>query len=265
MQTQDDLQRAVSELLAEERRNLGPHPAPEGLAAYHRGTASPEEEERIQEHLAACPECTALLLDIAGLSNPASGSAVSQVEVAAAWRVVRGHLRQEAAAAPSGIGRFGKAAPGARRPLRRPWLHSLAAVLLVAVGLLAYRVVWLQQRVGDLSQPQLNAPVLDLRPSVRAEEAGATVPEVPSQARLFTLVINPFGSVSPGVYEAEIVDAAGRQVWLGRGLEANSFGSFSLALSRQTLGAGEYRLRLFSLAAGNRRPIGEYAFRVQAP
>jgi hypothetical protein len=264
MQTEDDLQKAVSELLAEERQHLGPHPAPEGLAAYHRGTASPEEEERVQEHLAACPECTALLLDIAGLSNPSSGNAVSQVEVAAAWRVVRGHLRQETAAT-GGIGRLGKAAPGTRRTLRPPWLHSLAAVLLVAVGLLAYRVVGLQQRVGDLSQPQLNAPVLDLRPSVRAEEVGATVPEVPSQARLFTLVINPIGPVSPGVYEAEIVNAAGKQVWIGRGLEANSFGSFSLALSRQTLCAGEYSLRLFSLAAGNRRSIGEYAFRVQAP
>jgi hypothetical protein len=107
--------------------------------------------------------------------------------------------------------------------------------------------------------------VLDLRPSVRGVEAGAAVPEIPSQARLFTLVINPVEAASPGVYAAEIIDAAGRRAWSGQGLVPNSFGSFSLALSRRTLSAGEYRLRLFSLAAEPRRLIGEYAFRVLPP
>jgi putative zinc finger protein len=261
MQTQDDLQRAVSEFLAEERRHLGSHPEPEELAAYQGGALLAEEEERIQQHLAACPDCTALLLDLKGLSDAAYGSTVSQTEVAAAWRVVRDRLRKETAATPGRIGMPGKAVNGGRWPLRST---SLAAVLLVTVGLLAFQVGRLQQVVGDLARPQLNAPVLDLRPSVRAE-AGAAVPEVPSQARLFTLVINPIGSMNPGVYEAEIADAAGRRVWSGQGLEVNSFGSFSLALSRRTLRAGEYRLRLFSLAVGHRRLIGEYAFRIQAP
>lgn len=259
MRTQDDLQRTIRELLAEERRNLGSHLKLEDVTTYHGGTLSPEEEERIQEHLAACPECSALLLDLEGLSDPSNDGAVSQAELAAAWRVVGGRLRQEMA------GTAGKASSGGRSPIGSPWLHALAAILLLAVGTLAFQVVRLQHLVGDVPQPQLNAPVLDLRPSVRGEGIGAAAPEVPSRARLFTLVINPVGSLSQGTYAVEIIDAAGKRAWSGQGLELNSFGSFSLALSRRTLSAGEYRLRLFSLTTGHRQLIGEYAFRVQAP
>lgn len=48
----------------EGRSRQGSHPDLEELAAYHSGTLSEPDEERIREHLVLCPECAGLLLDL---------------------------------------------------------------------------------------------------------------------------------------------------------------------------------------------------------
>ena len=262
MRPEDDLRKSVGELLASARRELGPHLEPEELAAYHGGTLSAAEEARVQEHLVACPECTELLLDLEGLGDPAYASDVTATETAAAWRVVREGLKADddgegdREGTPAGAHGF---QPGPR------WALPLAASLLFAVVALSFWAASLRRTVGELSRPQLNAPVLDLQPSVRGEEPDAPVPVVLSRTRLFTLVLNPVGPPGEGVYEAEIVDAAGRRSWSGRGLQPNAFGSFSIALPARVLGAGDFRLHLYRLAGGRRELMGDYAFRIQAP
>ncbi|HEX2643010.1 MAG TPA: zf-HC2 domain-containing protein, partial [Thermoanaerobaculia bacterium] len=59
------LDEALRELAARARRDLGAHPTPELLAAYHAGELPEDEVEQIRDHLALCPECGELLLDLA--------------------------------------------------------------------------------------------------------------------------------------------------------------------------------------------------------
>jgi putative zinc finger protein len=257
MQSEDDLDHSVGELLSAARQNLGPHPEPEALMAYHEGELAPAEEERIQEHLVACDECSTRLLDLVALGDRSQGPAspAEKAAMSATWRVVQGRLGQDQEGSGAAV----------RRTLP-PWALPLAASLMLAVGGLSLWVTSLRQTVEDLSRPQLNAPVLDLQPAVRSEEPGAShVAEVPARTRFFTLVLNPVATPGEGIFEAEILDAAGKRVWSGRGLEPNAFGSFSLTLPVRRLGPGEFRLLLFSTATGRREPIGDYDFRIRAP
>ncbi len=57
------------------------HLSPEDICAYHAGEKSPAEEARIQDHLAACRDCTSLLLDLATFADE-SGETVSDAELA---------------------------------------------------------------------------------------------------------------------------------------------------------------------------------------
>jgi len=246
MMTDEDLRDTLRELAAAARLRQGPHPEPQALLAYKQGALQPAEEERMQDHLVACPQCPELLIGLDRLANPAAGAPASAVEQAAAWRLVWTRLR----------------AAGAAR--ERTWTYALAACLAAVLVGSGLWVGSLRRTLDEVSRPQLNAPVLDLRPMARGEEAGA-VAEVPAGARLFTLVLNPAAPPGAGVYRAEIFDAAGRRVWSGAGLRPNSFDSFSLTLSRQTMGPGVYRLRLERTSGPRPEAIGDYALRVRAP
>ena len=46
------------------RQDPEDHPSPETLTAYQANELSPEEDERIQGHLAACRHCTEMLLEL---------------------------------------------------------------------------------------------------------------------------------------------------------------------------------------------------------
>ena len=109
----------LRDLANRERRNLGPHPTPEQLADYHAEKLSAEEEERIQEHLALCPECAELFLDLVDFAGPEPARDVSGLtdeEVDAAWQDMRARLSGTAAAA----GKPPEATPAAEARTPRP-------------------------------------------------------------------------------------------------------------------------------------------------
>src|SRR5947209_7004686 len=153
----------MSEARDEIRQNLraaataaagqGPHPEPGELTAYHAGELSLEAERRLQDHLVACRECAALLLDLDRLADPGFGAAAEREAAAerdAAWE----SFRREIAAIPE------PARPS--RPIPPRWLYALAAALLLAVGALSFQVASLTHReaalarqVAALSRPEL--------------------------------------------------------------------------------------------------------------
>src|SRR4051812_39568903 len=123
------------------------HPEPETLAAYHAGELPEGEAQRLQDHLLACRECAALLVDLDGLADPAFGAgSLSAADQEALWGRIQGEIKKEETPLAPVV------------PLRRPaspsgsprWLMALAASLLVAtVGLSAW-VVSLRRTVETL-------------------------------------------------------------------------------------------------------------------
>lgn len=262
-EAREALQRALQARAAEDR---GPHPEPEELAAYRAGELSPEAERRVQDHLVACPECAGLLLDLDGLADPQFGAGAPQAaaDLETAWESLRAQIAAQGpetgpAAAPVVV-------HGAFRRGRGPrWLYALAATLLLAVGLLSFQVASLSRQVDRLSQPEVNAPVVDLSQGTPRGDRSPRPAAVPAEARVFTLILAPAAHAPYATYAVEIADERGRPVYRGEGFQPNAYGSFSLTLTRRTLGPGDYRVRLLGGDGSRRTAIEEYALHVAPP
>jgi len=249
---ESDLKTALGEMAAETLA-AGDHLTADELVAYRVGELSQEETERVQEHLAACPDCTGLLLDLASFQEE-TGPPASEFEVAAVWRGVRQRASEPAERTTV-------------RPPRAPrWLQAAAASLLVATGALSFRAVTLERRLTEASRPQINTPVQDLRvPAARGADPTPVSVELEPGIRLFTLVLVPASRQDYPDYEVTLLRGDGSEVWRGRGFRKNRFGSFSLTLSRDFAGPGEYLVRLSGVEGERRTPLGEYDLRINAP
>ena len=146
------------------RRDPEEHPSPEELSAYQANELAPEEDERIQNHLAVCGHCTELLLDLEEFLKPATVVAepVADFEAAADWPRLRDHLPQPAKARP-------------RKRFAQPLAASLAgALILLGLSFLQMisshreEVTELRNQVAELRQPIVNPQTISLR-SIRGE------------------------------------------------------------------------------------------------
>lgn len=116
-----------------------------------------------------------------------------------------------------------------------------------------------------LDQPLANVPIFELEPrgSTRSSAGDVATLEAPSYTRLITLILHVNGQLSPDAYSLEVLDKAGRSIWVSRGLRKNSYNNFTVALPRRTFPAGDYQLRLYSLRNGRREKVEEYAIHLQ--
>jgi len=243
------VQQVIQELLV----HTDTHPDADELVAYHEGTLPTAEAQRVQDHLVACRECAALVADLEGLADPAFGADEDIPESTGelVWERVRKEIP------PANVVPF-------RRVEIPRWVRPLAAMLLLSTMALSGWVAYLRDQVEDLSRPQLNAPILDLYPAGSTRGQGAAVQTVAADVRLFTVVLNPAGRPAFEDYALEIVDAGGAQVGSYGGLVRNAYGSFSATLSRDLLGAGDFRVRLVGIdPGGGRHTVEEYALRIQ--
>lgn len=248
--------RDLVEALADEAEaGPGEHPDLDVLVDLRAGALAPEAEERLRDHLVACPRCTELFLDLEPLSRPEPPPAegVADLELAGAWR----RLREEIGA-PYQIDR----APVGRRGAG-PWLRPVAAALAaVAVGLGAWSV-YLLSKVERLAEPQVNVPVLYLDQPERA--GGIEVPELSfgSGAVRATVFLTPPGFEEAGAaeYELELTGAGGRRLRTYRGLRRSDVGTLRFELPR--LEPGSYRARLAARTATGIEPLGDYPFAVR--
>ena len=261
-QRRKELKTTLGELVDELRQDLGAHPDPEELLAYQAGKLSAAAESRLRDHLVLCPVCLELLLDSGCFADPefGSGRQVSAAEMAAVWQ----GIRPRAAEAPGARilkGRFPRFP--APTSLRVP--YALAAALLIAVVALSLWVASLRQTLGELSRPQLNTPLHDLYPAsfVRSEDDAARGLQIPPEAKLVTLILNPTRPPSDAAYRVAIVEPDGTELWSAAGLEANPSGSFTLTVPRRFLDAGEWTLRLYGLADHGPELIEEYPLRIE--
>jgi hypothetical protein len=235
------------------KRETDDHPDAEELVAYYEGTLSPGDMERVQDHLVACRECAGLVADLEGLGDPDFGADEDLPGDAGelVWEKVREEVRRD------------KVVSFPRREKPMPWLQPLAATLVISTLALSGWVAYLRGQVKDLSSPQLNAPILDLYPAGSTRGESPAVQTVPPDARLFTVVLNPAGRPAFQEYELQIVDAGGKEIRRDGGLKPNPYGSFSVTLSRDLLGHGDFRIRLVGIdSGGGRQTVEEYALRI---
>jgi hypothetical protein len=245
-----DLDDAIRELAAEDRETLAEHPDPEALLAYHEGALAEDQADRVQEHLARCPDCAQAVLDFAafpGLEPPGAEHRLSPAEVRSRWRELERRLA---------------------RPARPVWqrhhvlLPLAAAFFLAAVGL----AVWagsLRERVERLEGPRGDVFVVGaLRPE-GASLRGGEPPEVPDWAGrvVVYLPLPPGGSDHPA-YEVDAVSRAGRRVLAGLPVRPSPEGLVALDLPRELLGEGEVTFELFGLERGSRREVARYPLSV---
>lgn len=235
-------------LIEEARGRAGDHPGVDSLVDYLGGSLDADSEERIRDHLVACPECASATLDLDSLMQPdeANREDVADLEIESAWRALAARIepdtrsREVAAARSAGLPR---------------WAVAVAASLLVAtVGL----SVWVSQllearaelsdRVAALSQPQVNPPIVYLDAVTRSEPSGIETEIAPNQPFVLLIAI-PSAPELFSSYEAAITDASDAVIWSGDGLVLNEEGTLRLWLPRTLLPEGDYQVRIRGLGA----------------
>jgi hypothetical protein len=229
------------------RRDPEEHPSPEQLSAYQAGELTPEEDLRIQDHLAVCGHCTELLLDLEELLGPPAVAAASAAdfEAAADWKRLREGMGREEKEpnvrrreAPERSGRLA-------RSLRA--FQTLAAVLGLLVAGLSWQLVRTQR-------PSLLAPIpqktLDFS-QTRGVEPSETL-RLPRALGFFT------GTYDPGYsFKVEITAASGRRVYSAGPYRKEDLDKLILPLQTGSLAPGNYTIRLYGLRDGQpAEPIG---------
>ncbi len=90
-----EFRRVLGEWLAERRTRLRRHPTAGELLALGRGELSNTGARRLREHLALCPECAAIFLDLArpeGIAELERLARLSDEQLEAAWFALRARL-----------------------------------------------------------------------------------------------------------------------------------------------------------------------------
>lgn len=229
------------------------HPAPEDLLDYHAGDLPPEERERIQNHLALCPGCVRVVLDLQSFPDVEpvrEEDRLTEDELAAEWRRFETRIR----------------APRMPRWAPSPLPLALAAALLIAVVGLSLWVARLRNEVSGLSAPRADVYIADLVPhgeTVERAEGREEAVRVPAWADHVLLLLNLADPSSHPEYRVEIEKADGTEVWSRDGVHRSEDGTFALEVPRRLLPAGIYRIRLSGLRGGAEEPVAEYGARVE--
>lgn len=255
----DSRSSVLRDLVREAGFDSGGHPAPELLFEYQEGLLTPVQAEEVQDHLALCPDCARMVLELAGTVPPAVPAAtarLSEREMAEVWPGLRERLPLPAASSPA-----------RRRPLERVALPLAASFLAATVGLSIWAASLLQDR-QRLARPQANVAIVNLAPQGEGmlREKARRGEIVPQGAEEVLLVLNLADLRRFPAYRAEILTAAdGRLLWAGDDLERSARGNFTLRLPLSFIPPGRYRIRLFGLDGGRREPLADYEIDLTAP
>lgn len=110
-----DLREAVRRLA--EGRRPREHPVPEKLAEYHARELPAEEIPDLQDHLAECPECSQMLLDLESfdeLEPPVENELSTDARVVQEWKRLQRRLRSRDAPSRDGSSRDRRRGSGDR-------------------------------------------------------------------------------------------------------------------------------------------------------
>lgn len=235
-----------------ERQGLEKHPSADDLLAYHLRRLESADIERIQDHLAICPECASFILRLGPVSGSERGPdalSIQEEQVQSEWERLKRRLEQgESAKIAQRVPLYGQ--------LR--FAYSLAAALLVAVVGLS---VWFPRDEMDAvaNAGYVDLVIPDASGTRGVEEAALRASDRPQNV----LFIVQLGEVDYPNFRAEIrsEDGSARQV---DGLVKNSRNEVTFRLTR-TFRPGPYQVRIYGSEAEGEAgtPLHEYSFLVQ--
>lgn len=244
------LRTAVEAIMAARRDELGEPPRPDELLAYRDGTLPPAERTLVEEKIAAFPEATAALLDLARFPDVAPAPGVRQVtdeEIAADWQQLRARRERERQAEP---------APS-RTPPRYLQAAALAAALLLGAlgGLLLGRGA-----LAPAARPTAGTDLVALAPD--GSEAVTRSETATIAAGTPHLLLLAAGGVEPlPAYSLAIHDASGRVAWSQARVSPTGEGLVTVLLPAGFLPPGSYRLSLSPPEGGE--PLATYTLVVE--
>ncbi len=241
----------------------GQHPDVDMWIAYHGGDLPGNDEDRLRGHLAKCPACVSLVLDLAAFSGIHDDRAeVSEFEMAAAWRALRASLHEAPPREAPPRQAPPRQAPPRLAERRVPLPLALAASLLVgALGLtfwgLEHRSAeGLRNRVAVLSEPHLNLSISDLEPNMATRSGGIADPEEVSRGDFSVLIMLPTETFE--TYQVEIVGDENQVVWASPALAPHAdLGTLTVGLPPGFLEPGDYRVQLYGRRGDERFPLDD--------
>ncbi|HKX27737.1 MAG TPA: hypothetical protein VJ302_08605 [Blastocatellia bacterium] len=122
----------------------------------------------------------------------------------------------------------------------------------------------LHRAVEDISQPQINVPIIDLElQAPRGGEDQTTTILMPANASLFTVILHVADGRPFADYLLEVMDGRGRSIRRVQGLRRSEAETFTVALPRRLFPADRYRFRLYGLHGRKSEPLGDYSIRVR--
>jgi hypothetical protein len=122
----------------------------------------------------------------------------------------------------------------------------------------------LRQSARELNQPQLEVPIVDLDPAPLrgGPSRAATIIDIPSTAKSFTVILN-FSGEAYGSYQVELLDSRGRNVWHGQVQGKSGSGSINLTLARGLIADGNYLIELYGLKNRSKERVASYPIKVR--
>jgi hypothetical protein len=239
-------------MAAQERAHCGEHPTLDEWVAYQEGSVEAGKAERLRDHLACCPECSALLLDwmaFAGPVPPEGARPIPRGEAEAAWEKLRAELPFPA----------GEPVAFPRRHVRT-WLPQLlaAAFFLTTVGL-SIQVA----KLRGISAGEMIVDLHSLHDVVRsAASPEASEPLSNSETYVLSLIPDEPGEFSS--YRFDIIEegAPGKRV---KSVEKprRADGVFTLRIPAGSLDPGRYRVLLHGVQDRRAKLIDEFAFTIE--
>jgi len=247
------------------------------------GAADESERLRIADHLIACARCAEEYRVLTSLKPWTEESAAvlnPEVRRATAARTLSRGLQYAIAASlilTFGVGLWigavwrrsqqASTQDAARVEAERD--HQLADARRQAEDL-RRRTEDQQREIAELRRdresvaaPEPNVPIVELEPAdtFRSAPQGRRTIELPSSAKLVTLVVSAVQSLPSRMYVIEMTDPHGRVIWTSSGLRPSADGSFTVAVPRVLLPSGEAHLRLYSQRGSRRDLVEDYAVR----
>lgn len=240
------------------------HPDLDLWVRYREGALPPEREDALRDHLVECPECLALVRDLAAFeaaeTRPSTEERADEPGTAAAIDAILERARAE----PAGH------AGGGSRSVRPSWTLALAATVLVAIALGS--LVWalglrsgtqrLEARLAELSSPRPGAAVVDLYPQTvtrNGRPAEGTV-TLGTETPFVTWLLHLPERTEAERFRAEIVDPDGTPLWSGDGLVRDpEYHTVSLGVPADYVLGGRFSVRLWPEGAPDgAEPIAVY-------